>query len=304
MDSPADRFTQVPEQERDVLGLRVPGVLALVPQQRTAPPVVPDPAEVAPVPVGPPKVVPAVVPVEFERVVPASGNLQVAGERVLAGAGPLRADTVTFWADTSVIHLLIAGARIKTVRSHLSVAGLGRLAGRGGRAAGWPRFPPTTGPRSRWTRSRTTAAWWAWADARCWPRRSWAAARWASASTKRRCRSSIRPHRELLRVRPNPLSGEEVRTQLPGPVARPDRHRVRASTSAGAAADQHNGRRSWYAAGRLARPDVCRTDRDRTRVGLHDHRRPGRPGPGDPAHDRHPCSNIKQTSPTGPAYVV
>ncbi|MFJ1536902.1 IS481 family transposase, partial [Streptomyces mirabilis] len=40
MDSPADRFTPVPEQERDVLGLRVPGVLALVPQQRTAPPAV------------------------------------------------------------------------------------------------------------------------------------------------------------------------------------------------------------------------------------------------------------------------
>jgi transposase InsO family protein len=37
MHSPADRLTPVPEQERDVLGLRVPGVLALVPQQRTAP---------------------------------------------------------------------------------------------------------------------------------------------------------------------------------------------------------------------------------------------------------------------------
>lgn len=57
--------------------------------QRTAP-VVPDPAEVAPVPASPPEVVPAAVPfgvvpvgqggpVEFERVVPyASGNLQVA----------------------------------------------------------------------------------------------------------------------------------------------------------------------------------------------------------------------------------
>lgn len=158
MDSPADRFIPVPEQERGVLGVRVPGVLALVPQQRTAPPVVPDPAEVAPVPVGPPKVVPAVVPVEpggpveFERVVPASGNLQVAGKQFWLG--PARAGlTVTFWADTSVIHLLIAGARIKTVRSHLSVADLGRLVSRGGRAAGAARFPPTTGPRSRWTGS-------------------------------------------------------------------------------------------------------------------------------------------------------
>lgn len=37
MQSPAERFTPAPEQERDVLGLRVPGVLVLVPQQRTPP---------------------------------------------------------------------------------------------------------------------------------------------------------------------------------------------------------------------------------------------------------------------------
>lgn len=37
MQSPADRFTPVPEQERGALGVWVPGVLALVPQQRTAP---------------------------------------------------------------------------------------------------------------------------------------------------------------------------------------------------------------------------------------------------------------------------
>src|SRR5690606_17233625 len=37
MQSPADRFAPVAEQERDVLGLRVPGVLALVPPPRTAP---------------------------------------------------------------------------------------------------------------------------------------------------------------------------------------------------------------------------------------------------------------------------
>ncbi|WP_435229899.1 IS481 family transposase, partial [Streptomyces sp. Tue6028] len=77
MQCPADRFAPVPEQERDVLGLRVPGVLALVPQQRTAP-AEPDPVEVAPVPTGLPELVPAAVPVEpggpveFERVVPAS----------------------------------------------------------------------------------------------------------------------------------------------------------------------------------------------------------------------------------------
>lgn len=139
MQSPADRFAPVPEQERDVLGVRVPGVLALVPQQRTAP-VVPSPAALEPVPGPPSEAVPAavptgVVPVEFERVVPASGNLQVAGKQFWLG--PTRSGlTVTFWADTSVIHLLVAGARIKTVRSHLSVSDLAVLAARGGRAAG------------------------------------------------------------------------------------------------------------------------------------------------------------------------
>jgi transposase InsO family protein len=140
MQSPADRFTPVPEQERDVLALKVPGVLALVPQQRIAP-AESDPAEAMPVPVGPSEEVwPSAAvehggPVEFERVVPASGNLQVAGKQLWLG--PARSGlTVTFWADTSVIHLLIAGTRIKSVRSHLSVADLGRLAARGGRAAG------------------------------------------------------------------------------------------------------------------------------------------------------------------------
>ncbi|MFF8100871.1 integrase core domain-containing protein [Streptomyces sp. NPDC016640] len=137
---PADRFTPVPEQERDMLGLRVPGMLALVSPQRT-PPAKPEPAELSSVSAGLPKPVPAVVhrapggPVEFERVVPASGNLQVAGKQFWLG--PARSGlTVTFWADTSVIHLLIAGTRIKTVRSHLSVEDLGRLAARGGCAAG------------------------------------------------------------------------------------------------------------------------------------------------------------------------
>ncbi len=149
MQSPGDRFTPVPEQERDVLGLRVPGVLALVPQQRTAP-AEPVPTKASAVPAGPPEPVPAAVPVgpggpvEFERVVPASGNLQVAGKQFWLG--PARSGlTVTFWADTSLIHLLIAGARIKTVRSHLSVADLGRLAARGGRAAGPAPLPAGDG---------------------------------------------------------------------------------------------------------------------------------------------------------------
>jgi transposase InsO family protein len=74
-------------------------------------------------------------PVEFERVVPPSGNMAVAGQQFWLG--PARSGiTVTFWADTDVIHLLIAGTRIKTVRSHLSVTDLAQLARTGGRPAG------------------------------------------------------------------------------------------------------------------------------------------------------------------------
>ena len=73
-------------------------------------------------------------------MVPASGNLAVAGEQFWLG--PARAGiTVTFWADHDVIHLLVAGTRIKTVRSHLSTTDLARLAATGGRAAGPPPLP-------------------------------------------------------------------------------------------------------------------------------------------------------------------
>jgi hypothetical protein len=64
--------------------------------------------------------------VEFDRVVPASGNLAV--QRKQFWLGPARAGvTVTFWADHDVIHLSITSARVKTVRSHLSVNDLAAL---------------------------------------------------------------------------------------------------------------------------------------------------------------------------------
>ncbi len=50
--------------------------------------------------------------------------------------------TVTFWAGTDVIHLTIGGARVKSLRSHLSAADLAALAAAGGRPAGPPPLPP------------------------------------------------------------------------------------------------------------------------------------------------------------------
>jgi hypothetical protein len=80
-------------------------------------------------------------PVRFERVVPPAGNLAVLGRQFWIG--PLRAgQLVQFWADTRVIHLSIAGVRIKSVRSHLSIADLAVLTRLGARPTGATHTPP------------------------------------------------------------------------------------------------------------------------------------------------------------------
>jgi hypothetical protein len=77
--------------------------------------------------------------------VPASGNMYVTGRQFWLG--PTRAGiTVTFWANCDVIHLTAGGARLKSVRSHLSVADIARLAATGGRPAGPPPLPPSDSP--------------------------------------------------------------------------------------------------------------------------------------------------------------
>ncbi|MER8157218.1 IS481 family transposase [Streptomyces sp. NPDC094472] len=224
MQSPSDRFAPVPDEERDVLGLKIPGVLALVPQQRMAPAVVPDPAEVVPALV--PEVVEAEEggPVEFERVVPASGNLQVAGKQFWLG--PSRSGlTVTFWADTSVVHLMIAGARIKTVRSHLSPADLGRLAARGGRAAGPAPLPADYGAAFEVDRVVNNSGLVGLGG-----RQVLAAEILGGRQVGIRINAETLSFfdlssRELLRVRPNPLNPDEVRRlrglRPAGPAPRP-----------------------------------------------------------------------------------
>nr|WP_257004811.1 hypothetical protein [Streptomyces sp. Tue6028] len=231
MQSPGDRFTSVPEQERDVLGVRVPAVLALVPQQRT-PPGEPDPAEAVPVPAGPPELAPEAVPVEhggpveFERVVPASGNLQVAGKQFWLG--PARSGlTVTFWADTSVIHLLIAGTRIKTVRSHLSVSDLAMLAARGGRAAGPAPLPAGDGAAFEVDRVVNNSGLVGLGGHQVLAAEILGGRRVGIRVDDETLSFFDPSSRELLRVRPNPLSPEEVQ-RLRGlrPAGPPPRPRV------------------------------------------------------------------------------
>jgi transposase InsO family protein len=231
MQFPADRFASVPEQEREVLGLRVLGMLALVPPQRT-PAAEPEPVDVAPVPAVLPEPDPVVVhrepggPVEFERVVPASGNLQVAGKQFWLG--PARAGlTVTFWADTQVIHLLIAGVRIKTVRSHLSVADLDRLAARGGRVAGPPPLPVGGGAGFEVDRTVNNSGLVGLGGHQVLAAEILGGRRVGIRIDDETLSFFDLSSRELLRVRPNPLTGEEVR-RLRGlrPAGPPPRPRV------------------------------------------------------------------------------
>jgi transposase InsO family protein len=127
--TPAERFQPVPDEQRELLEIWLPaGLSSLSEPQRTA---AVEPAVDAVADGG---------PVEFDRVVPPSGNLSVAGRQFWLG--PARAgQTVRFWASVDVIHLSIAGARVKSLRSHLSTGDLTQLAHDGASPAGPPPLP-------------------------------------------------------------------------------------------------------------------------------------------------------------------
>jgi hypothetical protein len=164
-------------------------------------------------------------PVEFDRVVPACGNLGVAGKQFWLGTARAGV-TVTFWADHDVIHLTAGGARIKSVRSHLSNTDLAQLAATGARPAGPPPLPPAepgTALEVDRTISRTGLV-------------SLGDHRLLAAEILGGRRVSIRIEDttlmffdpktcELLRTRPNPLTAEQVRwlrgARPAGPPPRP-----------------------------------------------------------------------------------
>ncbi|WP_203924746.1 integrase core domain-containing protein, partial [Rugosimonospora africana] len=145
---PADQF--IPRQTDERLPLRLPSTLTAA---TSRPQPIPDPAQTsappATEPMTPSPVLsangtdPVNLAVEFTRVVPASGNLTVYGQQFWLG--PDRADTtVTFWADTTVVHLLTNGVRLKTVPSRLTITQLHQLLNGDGHPAGPP--PIQTGP--------------------------------------------------------------------------------------------------------------------------------------------------------------
>lgn len=244
---PADRFRpNTAADDEDLLPLRLPAVLGMT----TTPPAggaeasgasVTEPAPAA-APPAPAATGWAGGAVEFDRVVPPSGNLQVAGKQFWLG--PARAGiTVTFWADTDVIHLLIAGTRLKSVRSHLSVNDLAALLRGGGRPAGPSPLPlaPSGAPADAVEIDRTVNA----AGSVCLGQHIVLA---AEILAGRRVSIRVEPQtlmffdpdtRHLLRTRPNPLTPAEImrlRSARPAgpppqPATGPTRVQRRASNS-------------------------------------------------------------------------
>jgi transposase InsO family protein len=240
MGCPADRFRPVPAAERALLPLRLPAALASVPPpaDRTVAPG-PQPAADPPpsspvrrsgsdadVPVPHPG-----GPVEFDRVVPGSGNLAVAGKQFWLG--PARAGVmVTFWADPDVIHLLIAGSRVKTVRSHLSATDLAALLAAGGRPAGPPPLPaPAPGAAVEVDRTVNTAGIVSVGGRQLLAAEILAGRRVTVRLDGPTLAFFDPDSRVLLRTRPNPLSYQQARllrgARPAGPPPRPGTEPVR-----------------------------------------------------------------------------
>ncbi len=136
--TPADRFEPVPAEQRQQIDLWLPPALTSV----AAPAITePEPLEDHPPAPTHQSAVWSGGPIEFDRVVPACGNMIVCQRQFWMGTA--RAGMVTrIWADCDLIHVLIAGARIKTIRSHLTVNDLAALVAQGAVPAGPSPLPP------------------------------------------------------------------------------------------------------------------------------------------------------------------
>ena len=133
MATPAKRFNQGRAEREDAddgLALRLPADLEPIP----------TPRQPAPAPAGEPvgflvEAQSTPIAVEVDRVVPASGNLDLRGQQIWLG--PTRAGLpIVVWADTNHVHVLAAdGTRVKSCPSRLSSKDLARLLADGGRPA-------------------------------------------------------------------------------------------------------------------------------------------------------------------------
>src|SRR4051794_5861046 len=219
--TPAERFQPVPEHERELLELWLPASLASVPEpQRTA-------SDQRAVDAGAAPRVADGGPVEFDRVVPPSGNLMVCQRQFWLG--PTRAgQTVRFWASVDVIHLTVAGARVKSLRSHFSTSDLAQLRRQGARPAGPPPLPPVEpGVAVELDRAVNNSGLVGLAGTQVLAAEI-LAGRPVIVRVEPQTLMFLDPDtRELLRVRPNPLTPEQVlRLQGARPAGPPPRPRT------------------------------------------------------------------------------
>jgi transposase InsO family protein len=138
--TPAERFAPVPAAQRTLVDLWLPGTLEVARAPEPTAVAAATEAPVSPV-ASAESVTSAGGPVEFDRVVPPSGNMIVCQRQFWMGTH--RAGmTARIWADCDLIHVLIGGTRIKTVRSHLSVNDLAKLLAQGAVPAASSPLPP------------------------------------------------------------------------------------------------------------------------------------------------------------------
>jgi transposase InsO family protein len=140
--TPADRFAAIPATQQELLPVWLPPTLTAAPRVSADPVSSANDGGTAGLAESSPAGQPWTGgPVEFDRVVPASGNMALAGKQFWLG--PARAgQLVRFWVSVDLIHLFIAGTRVKTVRSHLSVTDLTQLVAQGAVNAGPSPLPP------------------------------------------------------------------------------------------------------------------------------------------------------------------
>ncbi|WP_373688230.1 IS481 family transposase [Actinoplanes aureus] len=211
---PVDRFRPEPG---DGIALKLPPSLAAVVEE-TAPPA-PPPARLKSGPV-----VSSTTSighaVEVNRTVPASGNLGICGQQFWLGPAHAGRD-VTVWADTTVVHLLLDGVRLKTVPSRLTPIHLHQLLTDGGKPGGPP--PVSAGPVQVGTAvevERTINATGLLALAgRQHPVGFHLAGRRVTARLDHGVLHLLGPDRTVLRSLPNPLSAAEaarIRDARPG----------------------------------------------------------------------------------------
>lgn len=217
--TPADRFAPAPTAERETLQLWLPPALA---------PADPDPADGHE---GPAQTPGTAEPVQFDKVVPPSGMITVAGK--LLWLGTYRAGkTVRVWADTQVIHLLVDGARVKSLRSHLSVADLRVLVAQGAQPAGEPPLPAPDGSTAVEVDRVVNRVGTISLGNHAVLAAEVLAGRQVSVRIEPELLMIFDPDtRELLRTRPNPLSAQDLQhvrgTRLAGPPPRPTLEPVR-----------------------------------------------------------------------------